>query len=208
MGAISSLPSPPHSTTFASPTSSHSSFFDNADAIMQEAALQSTFFPLSPPITAPSSPPVHDLLPQTLQSPTVDLSPFSFSLGQQQQQHHIQSQPRSDPQHPSLPTPRVHRLIPSNGPTYGGIEVTVLGSNFHPSVMYNCVFGDVASSSTTRWSDNTLVCVLPPRACPGIVPVSLDGIKIDEEVPSEPVLFTYTDESDRSLYVSNIVEYL
>ncbi len=28
------------------------------------------------------------------------------------------------------PLPRMNRLIPSEGPTYGGIEVTVLGSNF------------------------------------------------------------------------------
>jgi len=200
-----SLPSPPNSNRFLSPINTSqqtSTFFENTDAIMEEAAaavMNSNFFPLSPPITAPSSPPMQDLIPHALQSPDVDLSPFSYSL--------MQPQP-VDTSLSSLPPPKVHRLIPSSGPTFGGIEVTVLGSDFHPSVLYNCVFGDVASSSTTRWSENTLVCVLPPRAMAGAVPVALEGFKAGDENPAEPVLFTYTDESDRSLYVQNGVRYL
>lgn len=100
----------------------------------------------------------------------------------------------------SLPVPKIHRLIPSSGPTYGGIEVTVLGENFHPAVQLNCVFGDTMASSTQRWSDNTLLCVLPPRASPGVVAVWFEGIEKTREV-SPPPLFTYTDESDRTLMV-------
>lgn len=97
-----------------------------------------------------------------------------------------------------LPPPKIHRLIPAMGPTYGGIEVTVLGSNFHPAMQLNCVFGDQISTSTQRWSDNTLVCLLPPSTTPGVVWVWFDGVeKQDDGTP--PVLFTYTDETDRAL---------
>lgn len=101
----------------------------------------------------------------------------------------------------NLPPPKIHRLIPSSGPTYGGIEVTVLGANFHPAMQLNCVFGDIPSSSTHRWSDNTLVCLLPASANPGVVPVWFDGIAKEEDGLS--CLFTYTDETDRALYVFN-----
>ncbi|KAH9839336.1 uncharacterized protein C8Q71DRAFT_806502 [Rhodofomes roseus] len=98
----------------------------------------------------------------------------------------------------SLPAPKIHRLIPASGPTFGGIEVTVLGANFHSSMQLNLLFGGVASSSTQRWSDNTLVCLLPPRADPGIVTVWLEGVeKIEDGTP--PCMFTYTDETDRAL---------
>jgi hypothetical protein len=99
---------------------------------------------------------------------------------------------------PQLPI--IHRLIPNMGPTHGGIEVTVLGSNFHPSLQLNCVFGDVAASSTQRWSDNTLVCILPPRTTAGVVAVWFDGYsKVEDQTNTPPCLFTYADESDRAL---------
>ncbi|EGO00107.1 hypothetical protein SERLA73DRAFT_107088 [Serpula lacrymans var. lacrymans S7.3] len=96
----------------------------------------------------------------------------------------------------SVPLPKIHRLIPASGPTHGGIEVTVLGENFHPAVQLNCIFGDAVASFTQRWSDNTLVCVLPPRSSPGVVAVWFEGVEKDNTLPS---LFTYTDESDRAL---------
>ncbi|KAF8122340.1 hypothetical protein EV363DRAFT_1555532 [Boletus edulis] len=94
--------------------------------------------------------------------------------------------------------PKIHRLIPSSGPTHGGIEVTVLGENFHPPIQLNCVFGDVVASSTQRWSDNTLLCVLPPQSAPGVVAVWFEGL---DEIKNStlPSLFTCTDESDRVL---------
>lgn len=98
----------------------------------------------------------------------------------------------------ALPIPRIHRLIPSSGPTYGGIEITVLGANFHASMQLKCVFGGAVSSSTQRWSDNTLVCVLPPSPCPGVVPVWFEGIQKEED-GALPCVFTYTDETDRAL---------
>lgn len=99
-----------------------------------------------------------------------------------------------------LQPPTIHRLIPNTGPTHGGIEVTILGANFHPNLQLNCVFGDVQASSTQRWSDNTLVCVLPPRAMAGVVAVWFEGFpKAEEQTHTPPSLFTYSDESDRAL---------
>ncbi|KAH7888695.1 hypothetical protein F5I97DRAFT_1804144 [Phlebopus sp. FC_14] len=105
--------------------------------------------------------------------------------------------PGSPPPLTSIPAPKIHRLIPASGPTHGGIEVTILGENFHPAVQFNCIFGDVTASSTQRWSDNTLLCVLPPRSAPGVVAVWFEGF--DKSNDTLPPLFTYTDESDRAL---------
>ena len=106
---------------------------------------------------------------------------------------------KHDPPPPiSLPLPRIHRLIPASGPTFGGIEVTILGANFHPSMQLNCMFGGIASTSTQRWSDNTLVCILPPSVAPGQVHVWFEGLPKEED-GSPPCLFTYTDETDRAL---------
>ena len=105
-----------------------------------------------------------------------------------------------DQQSIPVQNPTIHRLIPNMGPTHGGIEVTVLGANFYPSLQLNCVFGDVTASSTQRWSDNTLVCVLPPRAKPGVVAVWFEGVgKTEDQINAPPSLFTYSDESDRAL---------
>ncbi|KAK0225863.1 hypothetical protein IW262DRAFT_1358260 [Armillaria fumosa] len=107
-----------------------------------------------------------------------------------------------DPSQPAPPLalPTIHRLVPNSGPTHGGIEVTILGANFHPSIALNCIFGEVAASSTQRWSDNTLVCVLPPRAVAGVVAVWFEGFpKLEEHSNAPPPLFTYSDESDRAL---------
>ncbi|RDB25159.1 Protein MGA2 [Hypsizygus marmoreus] len=108
--------------------------------------------------------------------------------------------PTQTAQNMPLQLPIIHRLIPNMGPTHGGIEVTVLGANFHPSLQLNCIFGDVTASSTQRWSDNTLVCVLPPRATAGVVAVWFDGFpKVLDQTNATPSLFTYADESDRAL---------
>lgn len=145
--------------------------------------------------------PVISPVSNTIPSPPV--SPVSQSLPQLLPPHptpFLFFNPRSPPPVASLTFPKIHRLIPASGPTYGGIEVTILGENFHPVTQLNCVFGDIAASSTQRWSDNTLVCVLPPRATPGVVAVWFEGFEKPNDL-SLPSLFTYTDESDRALYV-------
>ncbi|KAF8623081.1 hypothetical protein AX15_006495 [Amanita polypyramis BW_CC] len=94
--------------------------------------------------------------------------------------------------------PTIHRLIPNTGPTHGGIEVTVLGANFHAAEQLNCMFGGIPASSTQRWSDNALVCILPPRNVPGVVAVWIDKYQ-DEQTNAATSLFTYSDETDRTL---------
>ncbi|TDL26194.1 hypothetical protein BD410DRAFT_571217 [Rickenella mellea] len=180
---LAGLPSP--TVSYDSPLVSHTSYFDN-DLVMGDSAPRPAhFLPLSPPRTAPSSPPPGN--PPNAATPP-DFSSIALALLGPQQDSPF-----------TIPSPRIHRLIPSAGPTYGGIEVTVLGANFYASGQYECVFGDVVSSSTCRWSDNTLVCILPPSACPGVVSVGLRGFKNDDDHTATPILFTYTDESDRAL---------
>lgn len=150
-------------------------------ALTERGVSPSTFLPTAPPSPVAMSVPQYQLLPDPLASAPL---PFMFF-------------PDPPPMTP-VPQPRIHRLIPSSGPITGGIEVTVLGSNFHPSLQLNCIFGDVIASSTQRWSDNTLVCILPPRPSSGVVAVWFSGLQKEED-GTPPCLFTYTDESDRAL---------
>jgi hypothetical protein len=190
-----SLPSPKSSV--ASPPRSESAYLDTPEVPLSAQSLVDmtsladsecclsppTFLPTAPPSPVAMSVPQYQLLQEPLASAPL---PFMFF-------------PEPPPMTP-VPQPRIHRLIPSSGPIIGGIEVTVLGSNFHPSLQLNCIFGDVMASSTQRWSDNTLVCILPPRPTSGVVAVWFSGIQKDED-GTPPCLFTYTDESDRALLV-------
>ncbi|KAI9263119.1 hypothetical protein BDA99DRAFT_58021 [Phascolomyces articulosus] len=92
--------------------------------------------------------------------------------------------------------PRLHRLIPSEGPIYGGSEVTVLGANFYEGL--TCLFGENPAVPTHCWSSNTLLCILPPAASAGPVVVSFKEHPLMLE-GQDVVLFTYFDESDRAL---------
>lgn len=192
--AEGSLPSPKSSV--ASPRSESASL-DTSEMLLSTQSLvdmtsladsessvhPSTFLPTAPPSPVAMSVPQYQLLQEPLASAPL---PFMFF-----------------PEPPSLtpvPQPRIHRLIPSSGPIIGGIEVTILGSNFHPSLQLDCLFGDVMASSTQRWSDNTLVCILPPRQTSGVVAVWFNGMQKDDD-GTPPCLFTYTDESDRALLV-------
>jgi hypothetical protein len=96
-----------------------------------------------------------------------------------------------------LPPPRISRLIPGEGPVHGGIEVTVLGENFVRDLV--CVFGDSPAVPTHFWSSSTLVCILPPSATPGPVVVGIKGVPLRIEEGQSLQLFTYKDDSDRSL---------
>ncbi|KAI9490937.1 hypothetical protein BDB00DRAFT_835164 [Zychaea mexicana] len=101
---------------------------------------------------------------------------------------------RSRTNGPNLP--RLHRLIPSEGPVYGGSEVTVLGANFYEGL--TCLFGENPAVPTHCWSSNTLLCILPPAASAGPVVVSFKEHPLMLE-GQDVVLFTYFDESDRAL---------
>ncbi|KAI9592982.1 hypothetical protein BDF19DRAFT_424941 [Syncephalis fuscata] len=101
---------------------------------------------------------------------------------------------------PILPTtqtselpPRIDRVVPSEGPMHGGLEITVLGAHFYPGV--TLMFGSMAALPTHFWSSSTLVCLLPPSPVPGPVPVTLKESPGMEGV----ALFTYTGGTDRAL---------
>lgn len=91
--------------------------------------------------------------------------------------------------------PQLDRLVPAQGPTYGGIEVTLLGSGFYRGL--TCLFGE-HQATTAYWNSSTMVCLLPPATQTGAVVVSfkehplvLDG--------QDVALFTYYDASDQAL---------
>ncbi|KAH9951532.1 hypothetical protein B0H21DRAFT_716410 [Amylocystis lapponica] len=155
----------------------------DTQTMSQALCLEDLTAPFMPPV--PSSPLPLSLNPnQTMNMPPQSLPFMLFN--------------HDPPPNPGLPLPKIHRMIPSSGPTFGGVEVTVLGANFHPNLQLSCVFGGMVSSSTQRWSDNTLVCVLPPSATAGTVPVWFQGLQKEED-GTPPCLFTYTDETDRAL---------
>lgn len=93
------------------------------------------------------------------------------------------------------PTPRLDRLVPNQGPTYGGIEVTILGSGFYRGL--TCLFGD-RPAVTLCWSATTLVCVLPAALQPGPVVVSFKEHPLIVE-GSDVTIFTYYDANDQAL---------
>lgn len=63
----------------------------------------------------------------------------------------------------------IHKLVPAEGSTTGGTEVTLLGSGFYPGM--EVVFGDTLATTTTFWGDKCLNCLTPPALQPGTVPV-------------------------------------
>jgi len=174
---------------FASPT----------DSSMFGPALSPALLPFAGALPAAALlSPVQSMSPSVQQQPNsqmlsqVPFTQFSSLL------HHLPLQPHSMPR----PLPKIHRLIPAQGPIFGGIDVTVLGSGFDSPDLV-CIFGGARASMTTKWSDNTLVCTLPPRATPGQVTVTVerreDGAVSEEHDITQGNLFTYTDESDRKL---------
>ncbi|KAI9699274.1 MAG: hypothetical protein M1836_002884 [Candelina mexicana] len=66
--------------------------------------------------------------------------------------------------------PLINKLVPSQGPTTGGIEVTCLGSGFFQGV--ELMFGDQPATTTTFWGESTLCALLPPATKAGPVPVT------------------------------------
>ncbi|KAG0672650.1 hypothetical protein C6P45_000081 [Maudiozyma exigua] len=120
-------------------------------------------------------------------------------------------------QQPDPNQPILQRVIPAKGPTSGGIEVTLLGSNFKDGLKVK--FGNNLALSTQCWNDSTMVTYLPPTQSPGQVIVTIqdpDNELIDDQdrsINSDPSLlpfhnnnstlqnsiFTYTDETDRQL---------
>ncbi|KAK9478233.1 hypothetical protein V1514DRAFT_76981 [Lipomyces japonicus] len=95
----------------------------------------------------------------------------------------------------SLGSPGLQRLIPTEGPIRGGIEVTILGTNFNQGL--TVMFGDQPAIKTHIWSESTIVAILPPAVTAGPVVVRLRSIS---EISNDNLkLFTYVDDTDRQL---------
>lgn len=95
------------------------------------------------------------------------------------------------------PVPTIRKIIPAQGSIRGGIEVTLLGSNFKPGLEVK--FGSNISLATQCWSDSTIVTYLPPAPQAGPVLVTFDSsdIAANNSVPHQ--IFTYTDDTDKQL---------
>ncbi|KAF9351547.1 hypothetical protein BGX26_010478 [Mortierella sp. AD094] len=74
-------------------------------------------------------------------------------------------------QHQQLPhqKPRVQKLIPAKGSVEGGDEITLLGTGFFPGMVPT--FDGVPALGVQFYGSETVICRLPPRACPGVVVV-------------------------------------
>lgn len=100
------------------------------------------------------------------------------------------------------PQPSIQKILPNRGPKLGGIEVTILGSNFDRT--HEICFGEAKATTTTLWASNTLVCLLPPSQASGPVPVSFAHERQAGYSPPTPLLpqqiFTYIDDTDNQLF--------
>ncbi|KAJ9094687.1 hypothetical protein QFC21_005844 [Naganishia friedmannii] len=126
--------------------------------------------------------------PQPVPNPTAQslLQPPQFDTA-------ASSRPPNGP-----PRPKITRLVPMEGPTHGGIEVTVLGENFYPGMV--CAFGAFNALTVQTYGPTTIVCVLPPSPNPGAVPVHvLEPNGQPQPWDQPPICFTYQDATDRKL---------
>ncbi|KAI5458000.1 hypothetical protein BGZ63DRAFT_362933 [Mariannaea sp. PMI_226] len=97
--------------------------------------------------------------------------------------------------------PVIHKIIPSEGPKIGGIEVTVLGAAFFQGL--EVWFGDQKATTTTYWGESSLVCLLPPSPVAGPVPVTFkhQNTAAAQTFPmgKQPPFFKYIDDNEDKL---------
>lgn len=97
-------------------------------------------------------------------------------------------------------SPVIHKIIPCEGPKIGGIEVTVLGAAFFQGL--EVWFGDQRATTTTFWGESSLVCLLPPAAVAGTVPVTFKHHGMQPQsfpVGKQPPTFKYIDDNEDKL---------
>jgi hypothetical protein len=101
--------------------------------------------------------------------------------------------------------PTIHKLIPNEGPKAGGIEVTCLGSGFCQGL--EVMFGECKATTTTYWGETSLVCLLPPSAFPGTVPVTFKHQHQQQQmqpyptppIPKQQAFFKYVDDDEQQI---------
>jgi hypothetical protein len=101
----------------------------------------------------------------------------------------------------------IHKLVPTEGSTTGGTEVTLLGSGFYPGM--EVVFGDTLATTTTFWGDKCLNCLTPPALQPGLVPVvfkhehpTFSPVQHQSQpiLPKQQLFFRYVDDRELQMY--------
>lgn len=92
--------------------------------------------------------------------------------------------------------PAIFKVIPSEGPVAGGVEVTLMGQGFYNGM--HVMFGDKQAPATTFWSSESLVCLLPPSETAGMVPVTLKEQTLQSQNLA-PQWFRYVDDSEQQL---------
>ncbi|KAI9470829.1 MAG: hypothetical protein EXX96DRAFT_491267, partial [Benjaminiella poitrasii] len=100
----------------------------------------------------------------------------------------------------ALPTntttiPTLDRIEPSEGPATGGIEVTILGENFHQGL--TLMFGNRAATNV-RCDSNSIVCILPAAEHVGPVMVSFKEHPLMRASPVPP-MFNYYESGRQDL---------
>ncbi|EPE08798.1 ankyrin repeat protein [Ophiostoma piceae UAMH 11346] len=97
--------------------------------------------------------------------------------------------------------PVIHKVIPSEGPKSGGIEVTILGGAFYQGL--DVMFGDQRATTTTFWGESSLVCLVPPSRISGHVPVTLRQSNQRGQPFTAPtqqrITFKYLDDDEQQL---------
>lgn len=95
----------------------------------------------------------------------------------------------------ALVIPTLDRMMPSQGPTTGGIEITIVGENFHCGL--TLMFGNRAAT-TVCCDSNSIVCILPPAEHNGPAVVSFKEHPLMRTSPVPP-LFDYFDSSHQDM---------
>ena len=103
--------------------------------------------------------------------------------------------------------PTIHKLVSNEGPKAGGIEVTCLGSGFYQGL--EVIFGDSKAITTTFWGETSLVCLLPPSAFVGTVPVTFKHQYQHQQqqvqpyptplIPQQQAIFKYIDDDEQQI---------
>lgn len=97
------------------------------------------------------------------------------------------------------PNPVIHKLVPAEGSTSGGTEVTLLGNGFYQGL--EVMFGDTEATTTTFWGEKCLNCIAPPAVQAGMVSVVFkhEHPHYSSVQPSQHVrhsVFTYIDDRE------------
>lgn len=99
---------------------------------------------------------------------------------------------------PRQPMIAILKVLPTEGPISGGIEISIFGSGFRQG--HEVYFGDSRATTTTFWAESAMTCLLPPYPQPGHVPVSVrgpDGSILS--LPRPTAQFIYKDENQEHI---------